>query len=170
MKIIINNHNKNILGKKPSIDTSTCNCRNKEDYPLNGQCQIGEVVYESTLTSNQQNYKDKNYFGIAEESFKGRLCNHNLFFRNEFYKNDTELSKEVWKIKMKNYTPKITWRIIRKCSPYNYNSRKCYLCLNEKLGITLYEAENLLLNKKTELISKSRHQNKFKLLRHDSKD
>ena len=108
MKTIINNHNKNILGKKPSIDTSTCNCRNKEDYPLNGQCQIGEVVYESTLTSNQQNYKDKNYFGIAEESFKGRLCNHNLFFRNEFYKNDTELSKEVWKIKMKNYTPKIT--------------------------------------------------------------
>ena len=59
MKIIINNHNKNILEKKPSIDTSTCNCRNKEDYPLNGQCQIGEVVYESTLTSNQQNYKDK---------------------------------------------------------------------------------------------------------------
>ena len=135
MKTIINNHNKNILGKKPSIDTSTCNCRNKEDYPLNGQCQIGEVVYESTLTSNQQNYKDKKYFGIAEESFKGRLYNHNLSFRNEFYKNDTELSKELWQIKMKNYTPKITWRIIRKCLPYNYNSRKCYLCLNEKLEI-----------------------------------
>ena len=88
------------------IDTSTCNCRNKEDCPLNGQCQIGEVVYESTLTSNQQNYKDKKYFGIAEESFKGHLYNHNLSFRNEFYKNDTELSKELWQIKMKNYTQK----------------------------------------------------------------
>ena len=99
MKTIINNHNKNILGKKPSIDTSTCNCRNKEDCPLNGQCQIGEVVYESTLTSNQQNYKDKKYFGIAEESFKGRLYNHNLSFRNEFYKNNTELSKELWQIR-----------------------------------------------------------------------
>ena len=108
MKTIINNHNKNILGKKPSIDTSTCNCRNKEDCPLNGQCQIGEVVYESTLTSNQQNYKDKKYFEIAEESFKGRLYNHNLSFRNEFYKNDTELSKELWQMKMKNYIPKIT--------------------------------------------------------------
>ena len=169
MKTIINNHNKNILGKKPSIDTSTCNCRNKEDYPLNGQCQIGEVVYESTLTSNQQNYKDKKYFEIAEESFKGRLYNHNLSFRNEFYKNDTELSKELWQIKMKNYTPKITWRIIRKCPPYNYNSRKCYLCLNEKLEIALYEGENLL-NKKTKLISKCCHKNKFMLLRHDSKD
>ena len=70
---------------------------------------------------------------------------------------------------MKNYTPEITWRIIRKCLPYNYNSRKCDLCLNEKLEIALYKGQNLL-NKKTELISKCRHQNKFMLLRHDSKD
>ena len=103
MKTIINNQNKNILGKKPSTDTSTCNCRNKEDSPLNGQCQIGEVVYESTLTSNQQNYKDKKYFGITEESFKGGLYNHNLSFGNEFYKDDTELSKELWHVKMKIY-------------------------------------------------------------------
>ena len=72
-------------------------------------------------------------------------------------------------MKMKNYTPKITWRIIRKCLPYNYNSRKCYLSLNEKLEIALYEGENLL-HKKTELISKYRHQNSFMLLRHGSKD
>ena len=127
MKTIINNHNKNILEKKPLIDTLFCNCRNKKDCLLNGQYQIGEVVYESTLTSNQQIYRDKKYFGIAEESFKGRLYNHNLSFRNKFYKSDIELSKELWKIKMKNYTPKITRRIIRKCRRYNYNSRKCYL-------------------------------------------
>ena len=118
---------------------------------------------------NQPTYKEKKYFGIAEESFKGRLYNHNLSFRNDLYKNDTELSKELWQIKMKNYTPEITWRIIRKCLPYNYNSRKCDLCLNEKLEIALYKGQNLL-NKKTELISKCRHQNKFMLLRHDSKD
>ena len=97
------------------------------------------------------------------------LYNHNLSFRNDLYKNDTELSKELWQIKMKNYTPEITWRIIRKCLPYNYNSRKCDLCLNEKLEIALYKGQNLL-NKKTELICKCRHQNKFMLLRHDSKD
>ena len=44
MKTIISNHNKNSLGKKSSINTSTCNCRNKEACPLNGQCQIGEVI------------------------------------------------------------------------------------------------------------------------------
>ena len=49
-----------------------------------------------------------------------------LSFRNELYKKDTELSNELWQIKMKNCTPEITWRIIRNCFPYNYNSRKCY--------------------------------------------
>ena len=29
------------------------------------------------------NTKKKKYFGIAEESLKGRLCNHNLSFGNE---------------------------------------------------------------------------------------
>ena len=67
MKTIITNHNTNILGKKPSINKSNCNCRNKKACPLNGQCQIGELVYESTLSSKQPNYKEKEYFGIAEE-------------------------------------------------------------------------------------------------------
>ena len=70
---------------------------------------------------------------------------------------------------MKNYTPEIAWRIIRKCLPYNYNSRKCYLCLDGKLEIALYEREKLL-NKKTELISKCPHQKKYMVLRRDSKD
>ena len=95
MKTITNNHHKNILGNKPSIDTSNCNCRNK----INGQCQIGEVVYESTLTSSQQNCKDKKYFEIAEKSFKGRLYNHNLYFKNEFYENFLRNSgKSRWRI------------------------------------------------------------------------
>ena len=87
MKKIINNY-ENILGKEPSINTSTSKCRNMEACPLNGECQIGEVVFEATLSSNQPNYKGKKYFGTAEESFKGRLYNHNLSFRNEFYKNN----------------------------------------------------------------------------------
>ena len=153
MKTIINNHDKNILGEMPSRNMSTCNCRDKKACPVNGQCQKGEAVYESTLSSNQPNCQGKKYFGIAEESFKGRLYNRNLSFRNEFYNNDAELSKVLWKMKMKNYTQKITRRIVREWLPYKYNSRKCYLCLNENLEIPLYRVENLL-NKKTELISK----------------
>ena len=86
MKTIINNHNKNILGKKPSINTSTCNYRYKEACPLNEQCQIGEVVYKGTISSNQPNCKEKKYFGIVEESFKGRLYNHSYLSEMNFIK------------------------------------------------------------------------------------
>ena len=86
MKTIINNHNKNILEKRPSISTSTFNCRCKEACPLNGQCQIGEVVYKGTISSNQPNCKEKKYFGIVEESFKGRLYNHSYLSEMNFIK------------------------------------------------------------------------------------
>ena len=51
----------------------------------------------------------------------------------------------------------------------NPNSKRCYLCLNEKLKIATYRGNNLL-NKKTELISKCRHQNKYTLSKYDTKD
>ena len=74
---------------------------------------------------------------------------------------------KYWTTKRNHFIPKVTWRIIRKCAPFNTTKRKCYLCLNEKLEIASYKGDNLL-NKRSELISKCRHQNKFTLLRHDS--
>ena len=157
MKTIINNRNRNIQGTKPSISIPTCNCCNKEACLLNWQCQIEEEVHEGTISSKQTNYKAKKVFWNWRRIFKRRLYNHKLSFRNEFCKNDVELSKEPWQIKMKNYTLEIIWRSIRKCLPYNYNNTiKCYLCLNKKLETVLYEGENLL-NKKTELVSKCHH-------------
>ena len=40
--------------------------------PLNGRCKILELSYEGTLSSNQPNYKEKQYFGIPEEFLKVR--------------------------------------------------------------------------------------------------
>ena len=72
-------------------------------------------------------------------------------------------------MKKSGQTPVITWKIVRKCSPYNPNSKRCYLFLNEKMEITNYRGNNLQ-NKKTELISKCRHQNKYKVSKYDTKD
>ena len=107
------------------------------------------------LHQMNQIIKKASYIGAAETTFKLRHANQS--FNINKYKNDTEILKEVWRIKAKNYTPKITWKIIRKCKSYNLSSNKCYLCLNEKLEIALYTGDNLL-NKKSELISKCRHQ------------
>ena len=147
----------------------SCNCRNKNNFPLDGKCLTPNIIYEAQITSNQRNYKQKVYIGTAKTDFKHRFNNHTKSFNLEHYENDTELSKEYWTIKRNHFIPKVTWRIIRKWAPFNTTKGKCYLCLNEKLEIASYKGDNLL-NKRSELINKCRHQNKFTLLWHDSKD
>ena len=75
---------------------------------------------------------------------------------------DTEQSKEVWAVKNKNGTPKISCSIFGRFPPYNLESKRCYLCSNEKLEIALHKEDNLL-NRRCEVISKCRLQNKYKL-------
>ena len=38
--------------------------------------------------------------------------------------------------------------------------KKCLLCLNEKLEIITHPSQNTLLDKKSEILSKHRHENK----------
>ena len=104
----------------------------------------------------------KNYIGLTEGTFKQRYTQHKLSFRNRKYANRTELAKHIWKLKdnIENY--KISWSIISSASAYNNISKRCNLCLTEKLYIKADKASNL--NKKTELISKRRHENKCSLV------
>ena len=59
VKQIIDGHNKAIL-KKAQVTTpqrdegKKCNCRKKEDCPLNGECMVDEVVYQATATPKTQ--------------------------------------------------------------------------------------------------------------------
>ena len=74
----------------------------------------------------------------------------------------TELSNYLWELKenRKNYT--MDWLIAMKGHPYICETRKCDLCLCEKLMIARANSASLL-NKRNELVSKCRHMNKFTL-------
>ena len=170
MKSIIKCHNKKVLNQNwPCPNERKCNCIRKELCPINRNCQAENIVYETTITCNERTYGEKIYIGIAETTFKKRYNNHKKYFNLSAYQNDTELSKEFWKIKRRNFVPQIKWRILRKCSPFDRSSLRCNLCLNEKLGMALFKGNNIL-NRRTELILKCRHINKHTLLRHDTKD
>ena len=73
------------------------------------------------------------------------------------------------KIKASKEEPVFVWKNLGQHQPYNVNTKWCLLCLNEKLQITIYR-ENNMLNKRTEIISKCRHRNKYALASHDSMD
>ena len=56
----------------------------------------------------------------------------------------------------------INWDIAMRWHKYVCGSRKCDLCICEKLIIAIADP-NVLLNKHDELVSKYRHRNKFTL-------
>ncbi len=118
-------HNKNILSKqtKPTENTEKeCNCRQKESCPLPGKCLIESVVYQATVT-REDNQQKETYVGHTEGPFKTRYNNHTSSFRNPKHKHATELSKYIWQLKQSNIQYSIRWKILKKCKAYpNYKS------------------------------------------------
>ena len=100
------------------------------------------------------------YIGAAED-FKLRYRNHLKSFRHERYRKETQLSKFIGNLNDRNINYSIKWRIIRKTSGFNQLTKLCNLCTSEKVEICKFKNKNLLLNKRTELISKCRHENKY---------
>ena len=168
VKQIIDGHNKAILKK---ADTTTlqrdqgkkCNCRKKEDCPLNGECMVDEVVYQATVTTENTT---ETYIGLTANNFKARYGNHQMSFRHEKRKSETELSKHIWQLKGENKEFKVTWKILAKAKPYTNITKRCDLCNTEKFFL-ICRPHMATLNKRNELISTCRHRRKF-ILRFNS--
>ena len=119
----IHKHNKNTLDKaqQKHPDTRLCNCPNKKQRPLNGQCLTESIVYQANIMENIPGYKEKVYLGVSEATFKVRYGNHEKLFRKQHHKKDMELSKEYWKVKQQNGIPRIKWKVLKKCHACNQN-------------------------------------------------
>ena len=136
----------------------TCNCRQKNNCPLNGNYLQSLVVYQATVTRNDHNTSET-YIGLTETNFKTRHRNHTTSFCHAKHKNSTELSKHIWTLKNDNIDYSISWRVLSSSSPYNSFSKRCNLCLKEKFLITC-PPHLSSLNKRNELVSSCWHRNK----------
>lgn len=169
MKSIINAHNATIMNTSPNDSNQPkCNCINKNKCPMHNNCLQNSILYEANISKHEDPNYQRKYLGICETTFKLRYANHKKSFNHQKYQHNTCLSTEYWKIKNENQTPIITWKSLKKCSSYNQNNRKCKLCLNEKYEIATQKSN--LLNKRSEIFSKCRHQMKYSLTSFDSKD
>ena len=102
MASIITSHNKTIL--RPNIQDYGCNCRKKNECPMQNKCLTTNIIYEARVTNNID-IVEKIYFGLLKTSFKERYRNHNSSFRLQSRSKDTELSKYVWELKNENKIP-----------------------------------------------------------------
>ncbi|RUA05113.1 MAG: hypothetical protein DSY43_05320, partial [Gammaproteobacteria bacterium] len=119
VKQIIDGHNKATLKKdaQPQHDETknTCNCRKKDECPLEGECLTKEIIYQATIKTKDTT---ETYVGLTATEFKTRWRNHQMSFKHEKRKNDTELSKYLWKLKGKQEEYTLKWRILAKAKAY----------------------------------------------------
>ena len=160
MASIIRSHNNKRITKQHTAEAprKMCNCRIKSNCPLQGSCQSRGIVYNAKVTVD--NDPAMNYIGLTDNAFKSRFANHKQSFTNKSYENSTELSKYIWKLKSKQQPFVTSWTILSPASAYNNITKRCNLCLSEKLYIITAD-KSTLLNKRSELVSKCRHESKY---------
>ena len=144
------------------MDERPCNCRKKDECPLDNKCRTGPMVYKATITGGPSK---KVYIGCTED-YKQRLANHKMSFKNSGQKNATCLSRYIWANGL-NPNPNISWELVKHAWPYKPGGRVCDLCLSEKMIILTENKQNkhMCLNQRNESTDRCVHKLKYRLSR-----
>ena len=62
-------HNSKIMKNPASSTTKTCNCRQKTDSPMDGNCIAECLIYKASLSATANKY----YYGACENTFNKTL-------------------------------------------------------------------------------------------------
>ena len=144
--------------KKFRNGMKNCNCNRPQDCPLRGDCQEESLVYQAKVSVPEIN-EVKIYYGITGGTFKKRYYGHKNSFEYE-KKESTTLSSYIWKQKKAGKTFDIEWSIKAKAHAYSSGSKRCDLCLTEKLTILLAD-QDTMLNRRDEILNKCPHRRKY---------
>ena len=93
LRAIVSAHKRNILN--PTVqEKATCNCRNKAECPLAGQCHVSEVVYEAKV-EEEVSGDIKKYFGQTMRQWKLRFYEQKMAIKSENSPHATALSNHI---------------------------------------------------------------------------
>ena len=157
MESVISSLKKQILN--PSKEYFGCNCRVRNEYPLDNKFLTLNTVYEAKV-SNDTIDECKRYLGASKTLFKERLRKHIRDFKHKKYEKSTEFLKYIRTIKSHAITSVIKWSIVKRVASKaaaNYGK----VCLTKMFYIIQSPDDENLLNKKFELMNKCRHQNNY---------
>ena len=151
-KKIISSHNKKLTKGVP--EDPPCNCHNKDECPLDGQCNRNNIVYQATVTPSVGPVET--YIGMTKNTFKERQKDHRKSVKHLKWSTETTYSTFIWELKKKNVDFSVQWQIVDRAPPYNPVTRVCALCTLEKYYI-LFQPERSSLNKNEEIYKPCPH-------------
>ena len=98
MNNVIRKHNSKIMKNPATSTTKTCNCHEKTDCSMDGNCLSECLICKASVSATTNKY----YYCTCENTFKECYNNHNCSFRNKSCEKNAELSKYVWELKEKD--------------------------------------------------------------------
>ena len=128
--------------------SSSCNCRRKDQCSLAGNCQAKSIVCKATVNNGEGT---KQYIGLTENTFKQCYSSHLQSMRHKKYESSTELSKYIWRMKRSSKDTN-KWSIHKRAPAYSNATKRCKLCLAEKLAIVTAD-RTITLSKRSEMVS-----------------
>ena len=164
MATIISSRNENFLSVPPT-EKRTCNCPKNNPCPLDGKCLSENLIYQATVTQADQTTNC--YIGLTSTTFKARLGTHKNSFKDEDA-NQTSLSKFVRKLKQKNVTHKIGWKMVDRARPFSPVTGKCGLC-NREMFFIMFRPTLPDLNSRSEIYANCRHKAAALLIKRERK-
>ena len=152
MNNVIRKHNSKIINNPAPSTAKNCNCCLKTDCPIDGDFLSECLICKASVRTTANKY----YYGTCENTFNERYNNQKCLFRNKPRDKNTESSKYIWELKERDINYFINWNIAMKSQKYVCASRKCDLCICERLLIAIVDP-NVLLNKRDKLVLKCQH-------------
>ena len=148
-------------GRPRIIETKLCTCNSTHPCPLDGKCNVSEVIYRADILEN--NESTWYYIGQTMNPFKERWSNHNSTFNNRNTNQHCYLKDKIWELQDNGVDFTVKWKIIRKSKAYRPGDSGCRLCLDEKLAILDNWGDPKLLNKDKMIMAPCLHKPKFKI-------
>ena len=156
---IISGHNKNLLN--PTVSQYGCNCRIKEDCPLQNQFLTPNIIYGVDVkckANNNYNF----YLGVAQTIFKEIFQNRKRHFSQRQNSKSEELFKCIRSLKHAGTPYTINWSIIVKVKG-SAEINNFPLCFTKNCSLIGHFNNVLLLSKYSEFINACRHDIKLLL-------
>ena len=134
---IISGHNKRVVrtvtAEAEGDAERKCNCRNKDQCPLENECLTDNIVYQASV-KNEVDEEVKSYVGLCSTRFKDRLAVHRQHMNNRAHRTKCELANHVWQLKDDGKRFTISWKILKKVRGRLVGGA-CRLCTTEQLLI-----------------------------------
>ena len=163
MESIIKKHSRKVINAKPTPNTDkTCNCRKKDQCPLQNKCLSTNLVYITPMSKQTTTRKKWTTLDWQKEHSNNDRTSITTPFDTENTPTASSSLNTYGSYKCKWWKQRVQRQMINHHLGKSLRQRlqTVQLCLTKKYCIIKTDKPNLL-NKISELISKCRHENKF---------